>query len=263
MRTSRLPLDDCPQISMMGIGHHAGGSGGTYVFDDLWCLHLYRYHGTLVVDGETYVIAPGTCSVVPPQAHMAYTFGDARCVHAFALMRLGTGTRYHGEVPLMLPLGTQFSAFYHALESAVRFRATQQRRAEARVYDLLFHLVAVAAPAAGGYSHPVLPAVLEWIDLHLAEDCRIARICQEFQLSHNHLNRLFQQDLQCTIGAYIQQRRLAWATHLLTETQVPIKVIASDLGCADLAQFSHLIRRHTGRSPRCLRAEGGGEAAVV
>lgn len=152
-------------------------------------------------------------------------------------------------MPTMQPLGPAFERFWQRLESVIGFSIQQPRRAEARLYDLLFSLAEVFAPAAARYSHPLMQPVLAWIDLHLGERVQVADLCREFEISHNYLNRLFKQDLEMTAGAYLQRRRAERAINLLTETTLPVKVVAAELGYTDLAQFNKFIRRHTGHAP--------------
>jgi len=246
-----LPLAECPTITSCAIGRHPGGTRGTYSFHDTWCVHLYTYHGELIVDGVPYPLAPGTCTFQPPGAVHTYCYGEPLSTHAFAHFHAPPGPHETASVPFLQELGPRFSACYHALETVIRFRATHQRRADARLYDLLFTLVEQAQTTPG--RHPVIKPLVEWIDLHLGERFTTARLCREFALSHNHLNRICQRDLGCTIAAYVNQRRVRWATQLLAETTLPVKVIAAELGYTDLAQFSKLISRHTGQPPRQLR----------
>lgn len=102
--------------------------------------------------------------------------------------------------------------------------------------------------------HPALARALEIIELGLAERLSVREIADQVDISHNHLTRLFREQFGTTVIAFIQQRRLSRATHLLENTQLPIKAIAAHVGAADTHQFNKMLHRHVGRSPSDLRA---------
>jgi transcriptional regulator GlxA family with amidase domain len=52
---------------------------------------------------------------------------------------------------------------------------------------------------------------------------------------------------------HLLRRRATRAQHLLLTTNLPVKVIAAEVGVPDLQEFNKLIRRHCGHSPRAVR----------
>jgi transcriptional regulator GlxA family with amidase domain len=81
----------------------------------------------------------------------------------------------------------------------------------------------------------------------------VASLAQQLDISHNHLTRLFQAEAKTSVVGYIRQRRMERAQHLLTQTTLPIKVIATQVGMRDLHAFNKTVRREFGVSPRSLR----------
>jgi AraC-like DNA-binding protein len=237
---------------MAGSGTQPAGQS-EYYLPDRWCLHLYTYHGTLTVDGAEFPIRPGACSLVPPAVRLVYDPFEPGGSHGFVHFQVPPPGEDALGVPRMQQLAGEFGSCFRTLQSVIRFRATDPARANVRLHDLLYTIAECGTADDDAYSHPVMRPLLEWIELHLAERFQVARICREFSLSHNYLNRLFRADLGCTIGAYIQQRRAERAIRLLTDTTIPIKAIAADLGYLDLAQFSTFIKRQGGQAPRRIR----------
>lgn len=78
-------------------------------------------------------------------------------------------------------------------------------------------------------------------------------LARDSGLSTGHLVRLFVQQLGMTPLAYLQKRRVEAATAALTETEVPAKKIAFDLGFSSASHFTHWLRNAVGKSPRELR----------
>jgi hypothetical protein len=85
MKILNLPLDEMPSIYMAGIGVHGNSHGlvvNKYRLPTFWCLHLCRYHGLWVVDGEPKVIEPGTAIFIKPNIPMEFHFQQGRNVHS-------------------------------------------------------------------------------------------------------------------------------------------------------------------------------------
>ncbi len=94
------------------------------------------------------------------------------------------------------------------------------------------------------------------IEQRLGEPLRVPELAAEVGLSHNHLTRLFNQALGMTVIAYIQERRVQRAHHLLIHTTRPVKAIALEVGMPDLQALNKMMRRLTGNSPRQIRFQG-------
>lgn len=77
-----------------------------------------------------------------------------------------------------------------------------------------------------------------------------------------HLARSFKKHYQQTIGEYLRQLRLDWATRQLSETEHSIAEIASAAGFYDQSHFSHLFKQHTGFTPAEFRAFSNGNGAT-
>lgn len=118
------------------------------------------------------------------------------------------------------------------------------------------HCIEVAErPVTGGLSG----WRLRLIDERLADDLRaptleeLARLCS---LSVRQLTRGFRVSRGCSIGDYIEQRRMEAAKRLLMEGE-SVKTIAFAMGFASPSSFTFAFRRAVGASPSTFRQRQG------
>ena len=257
-----LSLDLPPAILQIGIRVHGAEPTERYRLDGLWCLHLYRYKAEVRLNGTPYAIAPGHAGVTAPGVEMEYHF-QGLSEHAYAHFVLSGFAAGGTQIPVMQPLGEDFAAVNAAFEEAIGWFPVSPRRAEARLWDILWRLAAPGTPpCAPAAPHPAVRRTVELIELRLAEPISVAALAAEVGLSHNHLTRLFRAHAGATVAGYITQRRLLRARHLLRHTTLPIKSIAAQVGIPDLHLFNKTVRRALGASPRRLREQESGGAAV-
>ena len=69
-----------------------------------------------------------------------------------------------------------------------------------------------------------------------------------------HLARTFKKHYRTTVGEYLRQLRLDWASRQLSETENSIAEIAAAAGFYDQSHFSHLFKQHTGLTPAEFRS---------
>ena len=243
-------LEEPPVLVAIGNGTHgAPRRVESYYLPELWCLHFYRYRARLTINGEWFDIEPGTVSVVPPRTYLEYRYrGESS--HMFVHFRLAaTGMRsiaaFHSPQQLD-------SSFGRALDECAAWGETQPRRAEARLWDLLWRLAEAPTEVAPG-RHAAVERAQTLIEGRLGEQISIEALACEVNLSHNQLTRLFRAACGQTVSAYIQSRRAERAVHLLRHTTLPAKAICTQVGAGDLQAFNKLLRRHAGASPRQIR----------
>ncbi|MBC8064174.1 MAG: helix-turn-helix transcriptional regulator [Chlorobia bacterium] len=217
-----------------------------------WCLHLYRYQASIKIGNETYTIAPGSMGITPGATIAEYRFHD-RSTHGFIHFQ-PAGNQPSTLAP-MLPLGESFAASWAQFEEALGLFPLSPLRAEIKIWDLLWqHAERSQLPAQG--TDPIHPAVAQatrFIETWLTESVTISDIAQRLDVSHNHLTRLFQKHLGKSPIAYLIERRLERAEHLLKHTNMPVKQIAIQVGIHDLQAFNKSFRNRFGVSPREYR----------
>jgi AraC-like DNA-binding protein len=102
------------------------------------------------------------------------------------------------------------------------------------------------------YPQPVAAAV-EFIDRNLTQPLSTAQICAAAGLSRTHFNRLFRRHVGVSAKQFFLRHRMGWARHLLADSDLPVKQIASTLGYDDPLYFSSQFRKQVGVGPRAYR----------
>ena len=218
-----------------------------------WCVHLYRYTAELRLDGKQFPIRPGYVGIIPPGVFKEYHFhgrSEQLAAH-FSLPAAPGGVESH--LPAMQDLGRDFEEVWSDFQQAVGYLPTQPRRAEARLWDLLWRLTDYGKPEKGHLTTPVEHARRS-IEENLGKRISVENLAEEAGISHNHLTRIFRESLGNTVVGYIRDRRVQRAQHLLLHSTLPIKAIATEVGLSDLHLFNKTIRRMLGNSPRAIRA---------
>ncbi len=108
------------------------------------------------------------------------------------------------------------------------------------------------------YDRDTLDAILTRISLIVAETHRAPQpkaIAGEFHITPKKLERLFQNSMQLSPTAYIQQQHMeAAGTYLTDHPDLPIYEIAEVFRYTHTAAFSKAFTKHHGLSPQAYRA---------
>lgn len=250
----QMPLKQAPQLVQAGRAVHGRRKREEeFLLPELWCVHLYNYHGHLLIDGREFEIHPGFVSVTPPNARIVYRFlGESW--HTFAHFRLPA----RGDlVPMraMQDLGENYDALAKMMEEAAGWLPAMPCRSSVRLWEVLWQLVnhPYSETAPRRQLHPALSQAVREVEVHLAEPLSIPEIARRADISHNHLTRLFRAEFGMTVEGYIRQRRTQRALHLLAHTTMAVKSVAAEVGLPDLHFFNKTIRAATGQSPRGYR----------
>ena len=108
--------------------------------------------------------------------------------------------------------------------------------------------VAPGTPAWSGTSTTVARA-LRLISEGALDDRGIEGLSGRLGVSSRHLHRLFLLHLGASPGAVAQTRRLHFAKHLISDTQLPMFRVAQASGFRSVRRFNDSIRRLYGRTP--------------
>lgn len=134
--------------------------------------------------------------------------------------------------------------------------------AESLTHTLIAHLIrrysvaGLQRPSANGGLPPrKLLRVVEYIREHLGEALSLEAIAKVADMSPSYFMTLFKQSTGIAPHQYVLTQRIEKAKALLTQTRMPIAEIASQTGFADQSHLTRLMSRHTGLTPRTLRAD--------
>ena len=109
------------------------------------------------------------------------------------------------------------------------------------------------AVARDGLTARRLQRLFAYIDAHLGEDLRLARMAAAVELSPFYLARVFKARTGQSPHQYVLDRRIARARQLLRETNLPVAEVAAAAGFSSQSHLSSWFRRRVGVTPAAWR----------
>ena len=166
----------------------------------------------------------------------------------------------------MIPLGTLVPfAETQGLDDLLRLLASEVRSGtpDGVTVRQLFHncLVKIRRRVLVRGEAPQIPPVLLEIQHHLNthyhKELKLSVLARQFQLSPGYCCREFKRHFGKPPSQSLRQLRMEEAARLLRDTELPITVIANQVGYEDITYFSRTFHQYTGRSPRQARRSAG------
>ena len=182
---------------------------------------------------------------------------DGFCLIAprhLAAARFGDPASLHGASVANPAAGLTAGFLAQLMSTAPRMPATQSRQLACAAMALL---AAAISDAPGNLTRHPRPSrrtrAREYIEARMGSpDLSADLVARETAMSRSVLYALFRQD--GGVAKYIQSRRLAWASRLLTEARDLSIAEISELCCfSSESQFSRAFRASFGEAPRDLR----------
>jgi AraC-like DNA-binding protein len=254
MREVQIALGEPPRVANIGIGvHGVRARQEVFLLPDLWQFHLYTYTGTLSLEGTSHPIHPGYVSLVPPGTEVRFDY-RGRSEHVYVHLAIAHRGGDTVTVPVMQDAGGQLPTLSTLLHGALAATPAEPAKAAALVWAALWRATDLQSRRPSGQRHRVVAAAMAHIEEHLSDPLSVPEIARAAGISHGQLTRLFRAETGDTVVAYIRQRRMDHARHLLEASTMPILAIATAVGIPDLQAFNKTCRRVWGRSPRAVRS---------
>ncbi|APO68908.1 AraC family transcriptional regulator protein [Rhizobium gallicum] len=111
----------------------------------------------------------------------------------------------------------------------------------------------VAVPHAK-LSLPIVGRVDDFIDANLHRNVRLAEMAAAAGLGPDSFARRFKATTGLSPYAYVLEKRIARAEHMLAATPAPIAAVALQLGFAGQSHFTTMFKRRRGITPQAYRA---------
>lgn len=92
-----------------------------------------------------------------------------------------------------------------------------------------------------------------YVSEHITETIRRDDVASYVGFSPDYLSSYFRKEEGCTLNSYIGREKVRYAQKLLLQTDLPVSVIAQNLGFETSSHFTSLFRKITGKTPREYR----------
>lgn len=100
-----------------------------------------------------------------------------------------------------------------------------------------------------------LQPAIDFIHQHFREKITLEQIARAAHMSVSRLCHLFQERMQTTVIAYLNEMRISWAKRLLATTDWTCLKIGYESGFENLSYFNRTFKKLTGLTPRQFREQ--------
>lgn len=97
--------------------------------------------------------------------------------------------------------------------------------------------------------------IMSYLEENMTSSIRLLDLTGNFPYSVSSIKRIFKNETGFTIIDYLHHLRIAKATQLLEETDVPIETISATVGYSSLNYFSNVFKKRIGKTPSKYRQE--------
>lgn len=97
--------------------------------------------------------------------------------------------------------------------------------------------------------HPNVRAAMSLLEANIEEPITVPELCNELSVSQRQLERLFRQDIGCTVVQFSNLLRLQYGRVLLTSTQMTIREVSTACGFNSMSYFSLCFAKVFGKKP--------------
>ena len=95
---------------------------------------------------------------------------------------------------------------------------------------------------------------MTYIRRNIDKDLSRAEIADAIYLNPEYLSRLFKKETGASLNDYIVTEKMRAAQSLLSDTNIPVSLIATKVGYSNFSYFSQVFKKYTGMSPVEYRA---------
>lgn len=128
-----------------------------------------------------------------------------------------------------------------------------------KMLDLVDFVLNYAEENAAG-AHQVQDSVaraVAYINQNIEKNCSRAEIAEAIYINPEYLSRLFKKVKGVSLNDYIAMQKMEIAKSLLTNTGIPVHLIASKVGYSNFSYFSQVFKKYCGLAPLEYRQQKG------
>lgn len=214
----------------------------------------------LVVDGafkvtlpdREFVLKAGQVMWLPPGIHRGMTSLDE--------ISVTENIRIHFDCPVPITACQVFYASNEAIKAAKNLAAFPENESKSRFFAQFLYFVSqldAEEPRANRFSSSLRwRQLLAFIQDNLKLDLSVEVLAKQVELTPDYFSRAFKETFGEPPARFVRQLRLNQATHLLSDTLLPIHEIAEECGWVDTVLFNRQFKAAFGTTPRAFRKSG-------
>lgn len=127
--------------------------------------------------------------------------------------------------------------------------------------QLVFDILEKLCSPHDEYNHPsshtaIIAELQNLINFNPGAEMPVEKLAAKFNISREHLSRIFCEETGISLHEYIIRLRLKMAVNLLLQTRLSSKEIADRCGWNDYSNFYRLFKQRFGHTPGSLRKSG-------
>ncbi len=258
-----LPMPELSQLLIFSRKNEALTRGAPSLHHRFVMIHCLERSGTVIVDGESFRLIPGSVLLVLPHQLHHYQFDQPATAMKWLFITFESRVSSfwepltHKVLPLTIPV---LETLNHLVETYVHQPSAQQP------IQLLMHIylysLGLDAIGQGNELTPTLaPATIIKEDSLLAKlldaqkkeklnGLNIKQVAQLLGVSRSTLTDQFKKKLGLPIATYFRESKIKQATSYLLGSDKNVSEIAELCGFSGLYAFSRTFKAVTGFSPR-------------
>lgn len=170
--------------------------------------------------------------------------------------RLALMGRTGFQDPLLMQIG--FALWRELEQPASAGKLYAQTAAQMLAVHLLRHYTArgaVIREHASGLTQRQVRRVVDFVQAHLSQDLSLEDLARQVGFSPYHFARLFRQATGESPHRFVLRQRIEQAQHLLTETDMPLALVALQSGFANQSHLTSVFKQQCGLTPRAYRQD--------
>lgn len=222
--------------------------------------------GTLIYDGKTYTVSPGSVFYIDCMKHHTYRWsrnqagGKDWCFYWIHFSGATSDGYYRefarGQKPLIESAGdTNIPIILGEIVESNQMQRNNTELINSRlIVDLITEIITL-----GNTDHQDQPIseliyqVLHYLEKHFDQPISLDGLSEKFSVSKYHLSREFKKYTGYSPGEYLIRYRINRAKELLKNTEMPISDIGEMTGIQNYNHFCYLFKSRTDMSPRMFR----------
>lgn len=190
---------------------------------------------------ETHVCHAGLVDIAMPINYRSETVGY------MLLGQMRSNTDFDQVYKKVADLNIDYNEIKAAYESMI-ISSEERVKSVLNIAEMLTQYVFFRNFITENKNSVVIQAI-NYISANLEKNLSIDEISKSLGISKSVLYRNFHKYLNCTVGEYVNKRRIDYAKNLFSETNKNLQQISDEVGFSSYAYFSKVFKKIEGTTP--------------